>query len=53
MAMVAKEQKQLYPGLTNPKISVSYGKGNITDIIESLILHDIDIDGEAKNVESR
>ena len=57
MNVDASEQKILYPSLTNPKISVTYGKGNITDIIKSLILHDIDNhidnDDEVKNVENR
>lgn len=37
------KNRKLFPGLSgNPKVRVSYGDKNLTKIIESLILLDID-----------
>lgn len=53
MGVVVKAEKQLYPSLTNPKVRVSYGSGDITELMKSVIQHDIDYGGyEVRDVEN-
>jgi hypothetical protein len=53
MGLVVKEEKQLYPSLTNSKVFVSYGTGNINELMKSVIMHDIESKREVKDVENR
>lgn len=35
------EKAEVYPGLSSPKVKVTYGKQNINELIKSLIMLDI------------
>lgn len=46
-----EEDEKLCPSLSgNPKVKVSYGNGNLTEIIESLILLDLQKDNYEKGL---
>jgi hypothetical protein len=53
MDTAAGEKKPFYPSLTSPKITIAYGDEDITGIVKSIILHDIENSGGEINAENR